>query len=148
MDYSAANVSLWNGIIQLGYIAAAILLCNRLRNRVEFIRRAMMPVAVMAGFLLMLLKNFGLLNIDNNFMEFLTYHGIAIGFIAMSLRTVDKAANKDERSALKSGMIIVSTYMVQAVTGLAITISLGYTIMPNLFKAAGILLQISVYGTV
>ena len=88
MDYSAANVSLWNGIIQLGYIAAAILLCNRLRNRVEFIRRAMMPVAVMAGFLLMLLKNFGLLNIDNNFMEFLTYHGIAIGFIANSVAIV------------------------------------------------------------
>ena len=125
MDYSAANLQLWNGIIQLGYIAAAILICNRLRNRVEFIRKAMMPVAVMAGFILMILKNLGIVAIDNNFMEFLTYHGIALGFIAMSIRTVDKAANKDDRSALKSGMVIVSTYMVQAVTGLIITITLG-----------------------
>ena len=145
MDYSAANTALWNGVIQLGYIAAAILLCNRLRNRVEFIRRGMMPVAVMAGFVLMLLKNFGIVHLDNSFMEFLTYHGIALGFIAMSLRTIDKAANKDERAALKSGMVIVSTYMVQAVTGLIITIVLGYTIMPNLFKAAGILLPMG-YG--
>ena len=145
MDYSAANVQLWNGIIQLGYIAAAILICNRLRNRVEFIRKAMMPVAVMAGFILMILKNLGIVAIDNSFMEFLTYHGIALGFIAMSIRTVDKAANKDDRSALKSGMVIVSTYMVQAVTGLIITISLGYTIMPKLFKAAGILLPMG-YG--
>lgn len=145
MDYSAANTALWNGVIQLGYIAASILICNRLRNRVEFIRRGMMPVAVMAGFVLMLLKNFGIVQLDNNFMEFLTYHGIALGFIAMSLRTVDKAANKDERSALKSGMVIVSTYMVQAVTGLAITIALGYTLMPELFKAAGILLPMG-YG--
>jgi len=145
MDYSAANVSLWNGVIQLGYIAASILLCNRLRNRVEFIRRGMMPVAVMAGFILMLLKNFGVVHLDDNFMEFLTYHGIALGFIAMSLRTVDRAANKDERSALKSGIVIVSTYMVQAVTGLVITIGLGYTIMPGLFKAAGILLPMG-YG--
>ena len=145
MDYSAANVQLWNGIIQLGYIAAAILICNRLRNRVEFIRRGMMPVAVMAGFILMLLKNFGIIALDNNFMEFLTYHGIALGFIAMSIRTVDKAANKDERSALKSGIVIVSTYMVQAVTGLIITIGLGYTFMPKLFKAAGILLPMG-YG--
>ena len=145
MDYSAANVQLWNGIIQLGYIAAAILICNRLRNRVEFIRKAMMPVAVMAGFILMILKNLGIVAIDNNFMEFLTYHGIALGFIAMSIRTVDKAANKDDRSALKSGMVIVSTYMVQAVTGLIITISLGYTFMPKLFKAAGILLPMG-YG--
>lgn len=145
MDYSAANVQLWNGIIQLGYIAAAILLCNRLRNRVEFIRKGMMPVAVMAGFLLMFLKNLGVLAIDNGFMEFLTYHGIALGFIAMSIRTVDRAANKDDRSALKSGMVIVSTYMVQAVTGLIITITLGYTFMPKLFKAAGILLPMG-YG--
>ena len=43
MDYSAANVSLWNFIIQLGMIAGAILLANMLRSRVGFIRRAMMP---------------------------------------------------------------------------------------------------------
>ncbi len=145
MDYSAANVQLWNGIIQLGYIAAAILLCNRLRARVELVRQSMMPVAVIAGFMLMLLKNFGLINLDNNFMEFLTYHGIAMGFIAMSIRTVDRAANKNDRRALKSGIIIVSTYMVQALTGLAITVALGYTFMPKLFKAAGILLPMG-YG--
>ena len=145
MDYSAANVSLWNGIIQLGYIAGAILVANRLRSRVEFIRKTMMPVAVLAGFMLMLLKNFGIINLDNSFMEFLVYHGIALGFIAMSLRTVDKAANKDERAALKSGIVIVSTYMVQAVVGLIITISLGYTICPGVFKAAGILLPMG-YG--
>ena len=30
MDYSAANTSLWNIVIQLGQIAGAILLCNML----------------------------------------------------------------------------------------------------------------------
>ena len=145
MDYSAANTALWNGIIQLGYIAGAILIANRLRNRVEFVRKSMMPVAVIAGFMLLILKVIGVVNIDNGFMEFLVYHGIALGFIAMSIRTVDRAANKDERSALKSGIIIVSTYMVQAVTGLIITVALGYTFMPHLFKAAGILLPMG-YG--
>jgi len=145
MDYSAANVQLWNGIIQLGYIAGAILLANRLRNRVEFVRKSMMPVAVIAGFMLLFLKVIGVVNIDNGFMEFLVYHGIALGFIAMSIRTVDRDANRDERSALKSGLIIVSTYMVQALTGLAITVALGYTFMPKLFKAAGILLPMG-YG--
>ena len=70
MDYSAANVQLWNGIIQLGYIAGAILLANRLRNRVEFVRKSMMPVAVIAGFMLLFLKVIGVVNIDNGFMEF------------------------------------------------------------------------------
>ena len=64
MDYSAANTTLWNIIIQLGMIAGAILLANLLRNRVRVIRQAMMPVAVMAGFLLLALKYTGLIRID------------------------------------------------------------------------------------
>ncbi len=48
MDYSAANASLWNIIIQLGLIAGAILAANALRTKVRAIRQAMMPVAVMA----------------------------------------------------------------------------------------------------
>ena len=145
MDYSAANASLWNVIIQLGLIAGAILICNMLRNRVKAIRSAMMPVAVMAGFLLLLLKYAGLIRIDGTMMEFLVYHGIALGFIAMSLRVPDRAANRRDRAALKSGAIIVSTYMVQGVVGLIISITLGYTLMPGLFKASGLLLPMG-YG--
>ena len=145
MDYSAANASLWNIIIQLGLIAGAILAANALRNKVRAIRQAMMPVAVMAGFLLLILKYAGIVHIDAEIMEILVYHGIALGFIAMSLRVPDKTANRKDRAALKSGAIIVSTYMVQAITGLAISMLLGFTLMPGLFKAAGILLPMR-YG--
>ena len=145
MDYSAANSSLWNVIIQLGMIAGAILVCNMLRNRVAAIRKGMMPVAVMAGFLLLVLKYTGLIRLDANILEILVYHGIALGFIAMSLRVTDKSKNKHDNAALKSGAIIVSTYLVQGVVGLAITILLGYTVMPGMFKAAGLLLPMG-YG--
>ena len=128
MDYSAANTSLWNNVIQLGLIAGAILLCNMLRSRVRVIRSAMMPVAVMAGFLLLALKYTGLVRIDGEIMEVLVYHGIALGFIAMSLRVPDKTANQSDHAALKSGIIIVSSYMVQGVIGLLISIALGYTL--------------------
>ncbi len=145
MDYSAANQSLWNIIIQLGQIAGAILLCNMLRNRVRAIRGAMMPVAVMAGFVLLLLKYTGLIRVDGELMEILVYHGIALGFIAMSLRVTNRDANRHDHAALKSGAIIVSSYMVQGVVGLVISIVLGYTLMPGLFKAAGLLLPMG-YG--
>ena len=145
MDYSAANASLWNIITQLGLIAGAILVANMLRTRVRAIRQAMMPVAVMAGFLLLILKYTGVIRIDGEIMEILVYHGIALGFIAMSLRVPDKTANRKDQAALKSGAIIVSTYMVQAITGLTITMLLGFTLMPGLFKAAGILLPMG-YG--
>ena len=141
MDYSAANTVLWNVIVQLGLISGAILLANLLRRRVSFIRKSLMPVAVLGGFLLLIVKLTGLVPVDTRFMEMLVYHGIALGFIAMSLRVPPKKDKEDrDGTGLKSGAVIVSTYMVQGVTGLAITLLLGFTLMPSLFKAGGMLL--------
>ena len=147
MDYSAANTVLWNPIIQIGIIAAALMVAHILRRRVPFIRRSLMPTAVLAGFLLLILKVTGVLNLDVGFMENLTYHGIAIGFIAMSLRVPDRTEENAKGSlvGLKSGAVIVGSYMAQAIAGMVITILLGYTLMPNLFKSAGILLPMG-YG--
>ena len=146
MDYSAANHQLWNVIIQLGYIAGVVLLANYLRQTSKFIRSSMMPVAVLGGFLLLALKYTGLIHLDQEFMETLTYHGIALGFIAMSLRVPKpREESSEHKIGFRSGAVIVSTYMVQGVTGLIITISLSYTLMPEMFQAAGLLLPMG-YG--
>lgn len=146
MDYSAANSLVWNFIIQMGFIAGAVVLANIFRRRIPFIRKSLMPVAVLAGFILLILKCVGLVKLDNTLMELLVYHCIAMGFIAMSLRTVSSDANEAGKSvAFKSGAIIVSTYLVQALVGLLITILLAYTVMPDMFKAAGLLLPMG-YG--
>ena len=126
MDYSAANHQLWNVIIQLGYIAGVVLLANYLRQTSKSIRSSMMPVAVLGGFLLLALKYTGLIHLDQEFMETLTYHGIALGFIAMSLRVPKpREESSEHKIGFRSGAVIVSTYMVQGVTGLIITISLA-----------------------
>ena len=131
MDYSAANIGLWNWILQLGLIAGAVLLANTLRQKLPFIRKSLMPIAVLAGFLLLGLKYTGLVKLDGELMEMLVYHGIALGFIAMSLRVpAEKAKSGGDRTGLKSGAIIVSTYLVQGVAGLAVTLLLGYTFLP------------------
>ena len=146
MDYSAANLALWNIIIQLGLIAGAILLAQFLRAKLGFIRGSMMPVAVLSGFLLLAAKYLHLVRIDTAMMEMLVYHGIALGFIAMSLRVPEKAESAGgDLTGLKSGAIIVSTYLVQGVTGLLITLLLAYTLRPGFFKAAGLLLPMG-YG--
>ena len=145
MNYSAENLALWNIIIQLGLIAGVILLAQLLRQKLGFVRRSLMPVAVLAGFLLLILKYTGLVRIDGAMMEMLVYHGIALGFIAMSLRVPPEKAKTGDLTGLKSGAVIVSTYLVQGVTGLIITILLGYTFMPRMFKAAGLLLPMG-YG--
>ena len=146
MDYSATNTALWTVVIQLGLIAGALLVALGLRQKLGFIRRSMMPIAVLAGFLLLLAKYLGLVKIDGPFMEMLVYHGIALGFIAMSLRVPpEKSGARGDLTGLKSGAVIVSSYMVQGVTGLLITLGLSYTFMPGLFKASGLLLPMG-YG--
>lgn len=146
MDFSAANKSLWNIVIQFGIIAAAVLVSMLLRRRVPWIRKSLMPIAVLAGFALLILRSAGILNLDMNILETMTYHGIAIGFIALSLR-IPSAQGQDKGNliAAKSGALIVSTYLMQALLGFAIILSLAYTVMPDLFKAAGILLPMG-YG--
>jgi ESS family glutamate:Na+ symporter len=146
MDYSSANVSLWNIIIQFGIIAVVILISNVLRRKVAFVRNSLMPTAVLGGFILLIARSVGLFSFDEKFMETLIYHGIALGFIAMSLRVPDKLAeDKRNLTAPKSGAIIVGSYLIQAIFGLVITIGLAYTVMPDMFKAAGILLPMG-YG--
>ena len=82
-------------------------------------------------------------------LEMTTYHGIAIGFIALSLRVQKKDESaKGQLTAPKSGALIVSTYLVQGIAGLAITLLLFYLFKSsetNVYAASGILLPMG-YG--
>ena len=123
MDYSAANSSLWDFIILLGILAGSVLLANALIRKISFIRKAMIPVPVLAGFMLLALKELGVIHPSIDLLEMLVYHSLALGFIAMSLRVVPpKKGVAGSLTGPKSGALIVSTYLVQALVGLAITI--------------------------
>ena len=145
MDFSAANTALWSPIIQMGIIAGAILLANTLRRKVKFFQRSLMPTAVLAGFLLLLVRSLGLVQMSTAFLETLTYHALALGFIAQSLRIPEKQGDDGNLTGLKSGALIVSTYMLQVVLGLAVSIAIACTIRPDFFEASGILLAMG-YG--
>ncbi len=145
MDLSAANYALWNPIIQLGIVAALVLLANVMRRKIPFFRANLMPTAVIAGFILLGIRVTNLLPIDAEFLEMLTYHMLALGFIATSLRVPDEKNKSTAALGSRTGALIVSTYLVQAIAGLVISLALAYTFMPELFKAAGILLPMG-YG--
>ena len=145
MDFSSANHDLWNPVIQVGVIAGLILLANVLRRKIPFVRRSLMPTSVLAGFMLLILRWGGILDADTIFLEKLTYHALALGFIAMSLRVPEKGSASGALIGSKSGALIVSTYLVQGIVGLIISLSLAYTFMPELFGAAGVLLPMA-YG--
>ena len=142
MNYSAENIALWSPVVQLGIIALLVLISNILRLKVPFVKKTLMPTSVLAGFLLLGFKYTGLLEINAGLLDALTYHGIALGFIAMSLRVTknDFSQGGGVRTAVNSGAMIVSSYMIQGIVGLLISLGLAYTIKPDMFKAAGILL--------
>lgn len=145
MDFSAANTALWAPVIQLGIIAGLILLANILRRKIAFVRKSLMPTAVLAGFMLLLLRSIGILPVETDFLETVTYHGIALGFIALALRLPEKQSGDGAMTGSKSGALIVSTYLIQALTGMVISFALAYTCMPQLLKASGILVAMA-YG--
>ncbi|MCL1906229.1 MAG: hypothetical protein FWG06_04410, partial [Clostridiales bacterium] len=141
MDFSSANTGLWSFVLQLGAMAALLLLANVLRRKLPLVRKTLMPTAVLAGFLLLGLRICGLRMVGTDTLEMITYHGIALGFIALSLRIPATVENSAERlAAAKSGALIVSCYTIQGIFGLIISLGLAYTILPGLFGAAGILL--------
>lgn len=131
MDYSSMNTGLWSPIIQIAIVAGVILLANVMRRKIALIRNAMIPTAVLAGFIMLAGKFIGIIQVNVEYFEMLTYHAIAIGFIAMSLRTPeDNDLEVGKHIGAKSGAIIVSTYMVQGTIGLLV--SLGLAILSNL----------------
>jgi len=143
MDFSSANVTLWNPVIQIGMIAGLILFSNVLRRKIPFVRRSLMPTSVIAGFLLLILRDVGIMKADTVFLEEITYHALAFGFIAMALRVPEKTSNSGALIGSKSGALIVSAYLVQALAGLLISLGLAFTVFPDFFPAAGILLPMA-----
>ena len=146
MDFSANNTALWNFIIQFGIISVVLLLSNVLRRKIPILQKSLVPTAVLGGFLLQLVRMTGIVQVDTEILEMITYHGIAIGFIALSLRTarLEQKANGNLDGA-KSGALIVSCYVLQGIIGLLISVGLAYTLLPDLFKASGVLLPMG-YG--
>lgn len=145
MDFSSANTQLWQIVIQSGILGALLLFGNLVRRKIKLFQKTLLPTAVLAGFLGLLLRQVGWLPLDTGFLETVTYHMIAIGFIAIGLR-VPKLSRHDRqgraamRDGTNTGMLIVSNYLIQGVAGLLIMVVLAATIFPDLFRAAGLLL--------
>ena len=147
MNLWDANV--WSFLITMTLLFVAMIIANTLRNTIPALRRLMIPSSVLGGFLLLIVntifKNcFHIELYQTSMLEILTYHGLGLGFSAMALRNVDKKKdNRSKTGAFDSGVTVVSTYLLQAVMGLIVTIILFYLI--NSFFASGILLPMG-YG--
>lgn len=135
--------AIWTSIYQFGILMSVLLFANMLRRKVSIIRKSLLPSAVIGGLIILILKFIPAFEamIDKPFLEMITYHTLGLGFISIALK-VKEQHNSNKAAFVDTGAVIVSTYVMQGVVGLAITFLLSITFMPALFAASGFLLPL------
>ncbi|MCL2751606.1 MAG: hypothetical protein FWE62_02495, partial [Firmicutes bacterium] len=146
------------GMFGVLIILSTLILANILRRKIPFLRRSMMPTAVIGGLLIMAIRAILQLfdvpmfsTADDNALFFLTYHLLPVGFIALSLR--DKQSHEGNELAgvdskivqtnpVRTGAMIVSGYMLYAIIGITLTVVLGTFLFGDIMPGSGILLSL------
>ena len=158
---SFSDLTVWPVILLMGVVLGGLLVGNMLKRAVPFLRKSLIPVSVIGGLFLLLISTlckvftgkyfFNYFLFGNGgqltgieILEILTYHCLAIGFIAMTLRKTGSDNKKKEkgrvRDVINSGMVTVNAYLLQGIIGLAVTFVSAFFI-PKILKAAGLLLS-------
>ena len=126
-NFSLANYGpVWAFLVQLGLLMVFLMLGNILRRTIPWFRKCLIPSALLGGLLLLLVnfiaKQFDFVLVDNRLMQTITYHCLAIGFAAMSLKTEKSTHKTNKAQVMEFGALQGGTYMLQAFVGLGITI--------------------------
>ena len=152
------DFSVWGWLILISVLLGSLLVANALKKNIPLLQESLIPTSVLGGAILLAITAiFRLVTKDSFFdgvlfngngsanLEVLTYHTLALGFIASALKTSDqKTTKKRALEIFDSGVTTVATYLLQAVVGFGITM-IAALIMEDFFPAAGVLLPFG-YG--
>ena len=130
-DFTLANYdAVWAFMVQLGLLMLFLVLGNILRRTIPLFRRCLIPSALLGGTMLLVLnivtKQFGVVTVDNRLMQVITYHCLALGFASMSLKTEKSSHQTNKAQVVEFGALQGGSYMLQAFTGLCITLVLFF----------------------
>ena len=128
-DFTLANYdAVWAFMVQLGLLLLFLMLGNILRRTIPLFRKCLIPSALLGGALLLMVnviaKQFGVAMVDNRLMQVITYHCLAIGFAAMTLKTEKSTHKTNKAQVMEFGALQGGCYMLQAFVGLGITLLL------------------------
>ena len=128
-DFTLANYpAVWAFMVQLGLLLLFLMLGNILRRTIPLFRKCLVPSALLGGTLLLIAnviaKQFDFMLVDNRLMQVITYHCLAIGFAAMTLKTEKSTHKTNKAQVVEFGALQGGCYMLQAFVGLGITLVL------------------------
>lgn len=147
------DYSNWGTINLFAVLLLSLLLANILKNFISVLNKSLIPTSVLGGFILLIFAGIykvvtGDFFFDTKFfggqgsamLELITYHTLALGFTASALKNSKTKMNKKRTVEIfDTGVTTVSSYLIQAIFGMGITI-VAAMIMLDFFPAAGILL--------
>ena len=152
------DFSVWGSFNLLAVLMTSLLVANVLRKSIKLLKTSLIPVSVLGGGVLIVAAGvYKLITGDGIFdtaffggngtanLELITYHCLALGFIASTFKpSKGKLTKKRTEEIFNTGVTTVSTYLLQGVFGLAISIPAAW-LVSDFFSAAGILLPFG-YG--
>ena len=142
------DVSIWSFVKTLTILLLAMLIATMLRQAIPPIKKLMIPSSVLGGFLILLVSGgYKLITkqdmFDRTLLEALTYHGLGLGFAAMTLRNLDQQNKEYKGDSFDASLSVVSSYLLQGTSGLLLSFLFAVTI--GSFFASGLILPMG-YG--
>lgn len=152
------DYSVWGSILLFAVLLGSLLVGNVLKKSILFLHNSLIPTSVLGGAVLIIIAAV-YKGITGNVMfdtavfggsgtatlEIITYHTLALGFIASAFKSSNnKLTKKRTTEIFNTGVTTVSTYLLQAICGLTVTI-IAALIISDFFSAAGMLLPFG-YG--
>lgn len=152
------DFNVWSTFNLIAVLLLSLLAASMLRKAIPFLRRSLIPTSVLGGAILVAVASiYKLIAHEGMFdtaffggngtavLELLTYHCLALGFIASAFKpSKGKLTKKRTSEIFNTGVTTVSTYLLQGILGLAISI-VAALLLSGFFSAAGILLPFG-YG--
>ena len=152
------DFSVWSFVFLIGALLGSLLLGNVLKKAIPFLKNSLIPTSVLGGIILLVIAAIykgitGDVMFDTAAfggkgmatLEVITYHALALGFIASAFKTNGgKLTGKRTSEILNTGVTTVATYLIQGIVGMGITM-IAALIVKDFFAASGLLLPFG-YG--
>ena len=157
-NFSFWDSEVWGAFNLLAVLLGSLLLANSLKKIIPALKKSLIPSSVLGGILLLIASSlYEAATGDSLFntpffggkgagtLEILTYHCLALGFIATTLKPANgKFGKVRSREIFDTGVTTVSTYLLQGVLGLGITL-IASLFVKKIFAASGVILPFG-YG--
>ena len=152
------DYSVWGSLNIIAMLLLSLLAGNIIKKAVPILKASLIPTAVIGGCIILVIEGVfkaitGEAMFESAFfgsnghatLEIITYHTLALGFIASALKESGGKLTKERSIEIfNTGVTTVATYLMQAVLGFGITM-IACLVMENFFPAAGVLLPFG-YG--